>query len=197
VAHHPVSFSGRFGQLIEDVEIRTSDFAHKHVRTLELNYRRAPYFDQYFPRFAAILGKVASGMRLSDLNIELNDTILWLLGISTPTVRSSALNKPGKRTELLAEICRSLDAACYYSPLGSTEYLLQEAHILQQQQVEVLFQNFHHPEYEQRFPPFAPHASVLDLLFNQGPGALEIIRAGRRAPLSLEQAAQSVAAGGP
>jgi len=192
----PVSFSGRFGQLIEAVEIRTSDFARKHVRALELNYRRAPYFDRYFPRFASILEKAGPGMRLSDLNIDLCDTILWLLGIRTPTVRSSVLEKPGRRTQLLAEICSSLDAARYYSPLGSTEYLLQEADILRQQGIEVLFQNFRHPEYEQRFPPFAPHASVLDLLFNQGPGALEIIRAGRRAPFSLEQAAQAVAAGG-
>ena len=33
--------------------------------------------------------------------------------------------------------------------------------------------------YRQRYAPFIPHLSVIDLLCNEGPRSLEIIRAGR------------------
>src|SRR5579864_5457599 len=62
----PVIFKGRFGQHIQDVEIR-EDFAAKHLRALELNYRRAQYFDQYFPALTTVLQEFGAGRHLADL----------------------------------------------------------------------------------------------------------------------------------
>jgi hypothetical protein len=42
--------------------------------------------------------------------------------------------------------------------------------------IKVLFQEYHHPVYEQRFGAFEPFMSVLDLLFNHGPESLRILR---------------------
>ena len=44
----PVLFRGRFGQLINEVEIRDIEFWRNHLRAIELNYRRAPFFADYF-----------------------------------------------------------------------------------------------------------------------------------------------------
>ena len=41
--------------------------------------------------------------------------------------------------------------------------------------IEVLFQEFHHPIYNQLYEPFIPCMSIADLLFNQGDKGLEII----------------------
>jgi hypothetical protein len=83
---------------------------------------------------------------------------------------------------LLANICRSLGATQYISPLGSAAYLLEEQDLLLDQGIDVVFHNFEHPEYRQLFPPFLPFASAIDLIFNEGDRAPEILRSGRRDP---------------
>ena len=185
----PVVFRGRLGQRIVDVEIREADFWHDHLRAVELNYRRAPFFDEYYPALSELLRRASSGLRLAELTITL---FLWLaktLGIKTPVARSSELAVDGKRTNLLAEICNLSGATTYVSPLGSADYLLNELTILSGRGVNAVFQHYEHPTYRQLFPPFHAHASVLDLLFNEGENALAIIRSGRRAPFAPAEVA--------
>jgi hypothetical protein len=55
--------------------------------------------------------------------------------------------------------------------------------------IEVEFHRYEHPEYSQLFPPFCAYAAALDLIFNEGPKSLEILRSGRRAPLLPGQVA--------
>ncbi len=178
----PVAFRGRLGQRIVDVEIREPEFWRDHLRAVELNYRRAPFFDTYYPAFSELLQSQSSDLRLTDLNIGLFRWLAQALGIKTPLVRSSELAVEGKRTHLLAEICSSLGAKTYISPLGSADYLLNDLSILTDRNVNVVFQHYEHPSYSQLFPPFLAHASVLDLLFNEGENTLPIVRGGRRTP---------------
>jgi len=182
----PVLFRGRFGQLIQDVEIRDCDFVRNHLRAIELSYRRASFFDDYFPELTGKL-RCAERSRLVDLNVRLIEWFMSLLGIRTPLFLSSRLDQPGKRTELLANICACVGASEYVSPLGSAVYLLQEIDILQRRSIEVVFQNYEHPIYRQMFPPFVPYASILDLLFNEGERSLQIVRSGRRTPFLPSQ----------
>ena len=184
----PVEFRGRLGQLLRDVEIRDATFARKHLRAIELAYRRAPYFAAYFRSLAAIIEKRCMGPLL-DLNLELIEWTRSVLGIDTPVVRASDLGLPGKRTELLAAICEHVGGDEYLSPAGSACYLLGEQNILTGRGIEVWFHHYQHPEYRQAFPPFEPYASIVDLIFNQGPDALQILREGRCDNYSLEQMA--------
>jgi hypothetical protein len=191
----PVEFRGRLGQPIRDVQIREAAFCEDHLRAVELAYRRAPYFDEYYPVLARHLRGVREGSLLLDLNWALLQWLLTALGITTQLTFASRLPVEGKRTELLASICRHLAADTYISPLGASVYLLSEIGIMSQAGVGVFFQNYSHPEYRQLFPPFAPYASVLDLLFNEGPKSIEILRSGRRQPFTPEQAAVQSAEG--
>jgi len=181
----PVAFRGKLHQLIQDVEIRVPDFYEDHLRAMELNYRRAHFFQSYYENLAKIVS--SAGPLLAELNIRLIEWCMAVLGIRTPLVRSSDLKQEGKRTELLAKICKSLNASQYVSPMGAAVYLLREKDALEKHGVEVVFQNYMHPEYSQLFPPFVPYACIADLLFNVGPDALETIRSGRGAPLHSEQ----------
>jgi hypothetical protein len=182
----PVVFRGRFGQLIHEVEIRDGEFWRNHLRAVELNYRRAPFFENYFHELSIKLS-CSGGSRLADLNVRLIEWFMSLLGIRTPLLFASRLGLPGKRTELLANICSCLGATEYISPIGSAVYLLHEIDSLQRRSIEVVFQNYEHPRYRQMFPPFIPYASILDLIFNEGARALEIVRSGRRSPLLPSQ----------
>jgi len=182
----PVVFRGRFGQSIQDVEIRDCEFWRKHLRAIELSYRRAPFFEDHFHHLSARLN-CSQGTRLLTLNVRLIEWFMSLLVIRTPLFFSSALGLPGKRTELLANICATLGATAYISPIGSAAYLLQEIDLLESRSVRVLFHNYQHPSYAQMFPPFVPYASILDLIFNEGQRASEVVRCGRRPALLPDQ----------
>lgn len=186
----PVVFRGRLGQRIVDVEIREAEFWRDHLRAVELNYRRAPFFDEYYPALNELLRSASSGLRLAELTVGLLRWLAEALGIKTPIVRSSELAVDGKRTHLLAEICSLAGATAYVSPLGSADYLLNELPILTDRGVNVVFQHYEHPLYRQLFPPFQAHASVLDLLFNEGEDSLATIRSGRRTPFAPAEVAQ-------
>lgn len=175
----PVIFRGRSGQRIDEVEIRDPEFAVKHLRTIELNYRRTPYFDEYFPAVERIFRDYKKAL-LVDLNLQFLEWMRKILGITTPIVRSSSMQLEGRRSELLINICRFYQANTYISPLGSSVYLLNDLPRFNDGGMEVRFQNYNHPEYRQLFPPFQPFASTLDLIFNEGPRSPEIIRQGRR-----------------
>ncbi len=189
----PVMLRGRFGQLIKEVEIHDPEFGRSHLRAIELNYRRSRFFDQYFAGVTSLL-KCAPGTLLSDLNHRLLEWFMSVMAIRTRLVRSSHLQQPGRRTELLANICASLGADQYISPLGSAVYLLEEASVMVNQGIEVVFQHYEHPQYQQLFPPFQAYASVLDLIFNEGDRALEILRSGRRAAFSSLEVSDQIQA---
>jgi hypothetical protein len=188
----PVLFRGLLGQKILEVEIRDADFWRKHLRGIEVNYGRAQFFEEYFPQISAILQQCCPGTRLVDLNLRLINWLMEILGVRTPVVLASSLAQEGKRSELLADICQKLGASQYVSPLGSAVYLMDEMSCFRDADIEVVFQNYCHPEYRQLFPPFLSHASVLDLLFNEGGRSLEIIRSGRRTAFSPEEVALQV-----
>ncbi|MGD0507159.1 MAG: WbqC family protein [Terriglobales bacterium] len=183
----PVISRGKREQRIAEVEIG-AEFCRDHLRSIAMNYRRAPFFDQYYEAMSDSMKSVASNSNLATLTIGLVRWFTKVMDIRTPTLRSSELTMQGKRTDLLAEICRSLGATSYLSPLGSAEYLVNELPIMTERGIEVAFQHYEHPLYRQLFPPFQPYASALDLLFNEGENALAIIRSGRRPPFLPQEA---------
>ena len=182
----PVEFRGRLGQRLLDVEIRDSSFREKHLRAMEVNYGKARYFSEYFGPLKRILDGCSAGAKLIDLNLALIEWLAAAIGVTTPMVRSSKLGVEGKRSARLVSFCKLLGAQGYLSPRSAT-YLLEDLEMFAQNGLRVWFQNYTHPEYEQRFPPFLPYASVLDLLFNKGPESGKIMRSGRGEPFTPGQ----------
>jgi hypothetical protein len=183
----PVAFRGRLGQRIMEVEIRDPEFCRNHLRAIELNYRRAPFFDRYFPQLTAILEQYSSGGRLVDLNVEIIHWGCAALGIGVPLVRSSELSCDGRRSTLLVNLCKYLHADSYLSPPGSAAYLIDDLQLFADAGIDVAFQHFEHPIYRQMFKPFIPYASLLDVLFNEGETSSAILRSGRRSAMSPDE----------
>lgn len=180
----PVITHGRQGQRLCDVEISDPQFWEKQLRAIEVSYGKAQYFDVYFPQVKALHSSGHS--KLVDLNLQLIHWIAKELRLSTPTVQSSSLQVEGRRSERLVSMCKRMGATDYVSPRTAL-YLLEDLTIFEASGIRVWFHNYAHPEYKQRFPPFFAYASVLDLLFNEGPRSLEIIRSGRGAAFTPEQ----------
>ena len=83
----------------------------------------------------------------------------------------------GSRSELLANICLSLDAGRYISPPGARIYL-GTADQFSEHGIEILYHEYAHPVYRQQHGEFEPYLSVIDLLLNEGGRSLDVGRSG-------------------
>ena len=166
-----------FGQKIREVKIDTgSNWREKHIKSIELNYSKAPYFDKYFSFFKDSLEK--EWLSLSELNTHFIGFFKKTLGIETELVKSSDLDVKTSSTERLVDICKLLKAEVYLSGAGGEEYL--DAEMFNKSGIRLEFQAYEHPRYEQAYEGFEPYMSVADLLFCQGDKSIEIIREGRK-----------------
>lgn len=180
----PVQKSPRDAAIAE-IGLAGPEFARNHLETLRHNYHGAPYFTEVFPLLEQCLRRGAESGSLSRLNLECIAAVAAYLGIAPRLLLSSELPVAGHRSHLLAAILATVGHDRYLSAKGSLDYLREDAAVFRDQGVAVFLHEFTHPEYRQACPPFAPYASVVDLLFNEGPASLAVIRSGRRPPTPL------------
>ncbi len=83
-------------------------------------------------------------------------------------------------TDRLIDICQNLGATSYLAGPGAFQYM--DLDKFEQSGVDIEFQNFVHPDYEQAYQPFVPTMSAVDLLFTHGAKSLSILRKTRRSP---------------
>lgn len=191
----PVRKSGRSGQLVSEVEIVTDgrEFPEKHLKALKFNYRHADHFHPYFDELEKVTTEAASEGKLSVLNKRIIKWLVQKAGLPAKFLDGSSLSASGSRAELLAAICDELGANTYLSPMGSLDYLETSAGNFYDRGIDLRFQIFEHPTYEQQFDGFESHASAVDLLFNEGEEFLRILRSGRNEPYSMKEAISHVA----
>ncbi len=168
----PVYQKGRYHQLILEARINNeTDWAAKHLATLKQCYSKAPYFDDYYGLLQTVL--THRWRLLMDLNQSLIHDLAAALGLERKIIRSSQLNIAGEKTDRLLNICKHLGATRYLSGEAATDYLQTER--FEKENIEVTFDHYEHPVYRQRAKEFVPYLSIVDLLFHEGPGSLEIL----------------------
>lgn len=154
-----------FPQLIKDVEL--VDYPkerEKHIRAIELNYKKAKYFNYLFPELKEVLKK--NWTHLSELNIELIKLFKNKLGIKTKLEVASDYDFKGNSTELLIEICKKFGADTYLSGKGGAKY--QEEDKFKEAGIKLEYTDFTCPIYSQLWGDFIPNLSVVDYIFNNG-----------------------------
>jgi len=173
----PVKTKGRFGQLIKDVEINnTVDWRRKHLRALEMNYKRARFFETVFQGLETIYF-AHDWYNLCELNVRLLEWVLSLLGMEKRLVRAAELNVKGVGTQLLINIVKEVGGDVYLSGFGGAKY--QEEGLFKEAGINLEYYDFEHPIYPQLWSGFVPNLSIIDLLFNCGPESLNIILYGK------------------
>lgn len=186
----PVKTSGRLGQRIADCELVDQSFTVKMVKSLQTNYAKAPFFKDTFDDFVTTLQTAAHTNLLVELNCALISWMAARLGVTTQMTRASTLAAGGERGEHVAALCACVGADCYISPPGAEGYLVEDKQSFERRGIEVLIHVYEHPVYVQRFAPFIPFASSLDLIFNLGPAAGEMMRSGRRSARAVSNTIQ-------
>ena len=168
----PVTY--RFPQRIGEVAVNNRErWQHKQRQAILSNYRQAPFWDSLAPLIEEIL--TPNWEYLAPLNILGVRRLAEILGIETPLYVASELGEfPDDPDERLIAITKHFGADTYLAGAGGREYMKLDSY--RQSGVNVIFQEYRHPIYEQRFGVFVPFLSVLDLLFNHGPESLTILR---------------------
>jgi len=162
----PVVTRGRYEQKISEVEIdNTQPWGKKHLKTIELNYRRAPHYDAIMNEIGPLLEKQWGF--LMEFTISVIRTLSGLLRFEPDFHFASNIAAPGGKNEYLINICKQFDATRYISNDGSAAYL--DDALFSAAAVKLEFLNYKHPEYEQLFGEFVPYMSCLDVLMNTGP----------------------------
>jgi len=168
----PVISKGEGRQKISEVKIDNGiAWQRKHLASLRTSYARAAYFKDYYSYFEEVLGR--QWVYLKDLNIEIINFILKKLSIDTSIAFESDLDVVTMSTQRIIDICQKLKADAYLSGSGGKDYLEEELFL--KADLKLIYQKFDHPRYQQCYEPFEPYMSIIDLLFNYGEGAKEIL----------------------
>jgi len=170
-----------WGQAIKDVGINETEqngvsWDELHLRTLQVNYGKAPFYDKYIGIFEKIYRRRIK--LLADNNLEFLKAIFEILGINVPIKKTSEMTLSKAKTELIVEICKTVGADAYISGMGGSQYM--EENLFAENGLKLLFNNYEHPVYNQQFmnSGFLPNMSIIDLIFNHGPESLEITKSG-------------------
>jgi len=137
------------------------------LQTIKLNYDKAPFFEEYFPELEKIFSDRDDN--LLSINMKLIRFFAHAFDIKTKIIMASYLNIRQKNyeksdaSEDLMNICKVLGGDVYLSGNGGRIYLNKEIFIGNGIQLE--FQDYEHPTYEQVFPGFSPHMAAIDALF--------------------------------
>ena len=173
----PVKKAGCFGDSIDEMELTEDPWRRKHLGSIQQAYQKRPFFRDYYPALAETLN--LPHRSVGEMNKALILLIKDWLGITTPIVESrDYLGRiTGAKTDMLMEMCQAVGADRYLSNEGSRVYVEEDR--MAAAGIWHCWQEFEHPVYDQG-GPFLRDMSVIDLLFNVGPAAGEMVhRAGR------------------
>jgi len=165
----PVLQTGRFGQLIREVEIGDRRWAARHWMSIRTNYARAPWLEELEPVLAGLYERAAGEPLLSRVNEMFLRALCEILGIGTHITHSMDYRLEGDRVERLVGLCEQAGAGEYLSGPAARDYL-DESRFAEKGLTVHWMDYSGYPEYRQLFsPPFIHEVSVLDLLLNEGP----------------------------
>jgi hypothetical protein len=162
---------------IAELRIGSGDWRHKHLRSLEHAYARAPFFADYRTGLGALFARDYG--TIAEVCAATTRFTLDAFGVATKLVRASDVGATKRKSELVLEICEAVGARTYLSGPFGRDYLDRDA--FRAAGITIVFNDFHSPDYPQAQPgPFEPNLAAIDLLFNCGPGARDVLGLGSR-----------------
>lgn len=169
----PVESKGKYHQKISETMIGDPQWNQKHWKTIEHCYRRARYFSSVGEQILRLYEN-AIDPHLSHINAFFLKGICGMLGISTKLSWSTEYPSAEGKTERLVELCRACGATEYLSGPRARDYINPSA--FEEAGVTLQYMSYEgYPEYDQMHPPFDPHVSILDVLFNTGEDARRML----------------------
>ncbi|MHC1750263.1 MAG: WbqC family protein [Cellulosilyticaceae bacterium] len=149
---------------INDVSIPNDFWREKHIRTLEMNYKKAPFFYLYAEEIFNIIR--TSSPLLLDLNTSLIKFFAKVLQCECTFVTASTLHSSEKKEALVIDLVSKVNGTVYLSGTGARAY--QNPQHFLDKNIELLYCQYPTFSYPQLWGSFEPNLAIIDLLFNCG-----------------------------
>ncbi|MCI5602039.1 MAG: WbqC family protein [Clostridiales bacterium] len=162
----PVLTKGKFEQSISEVKINNKiSWENKHFSAIDLNYRKAPYYNTYIDFFRDLYSR--EWEYLNELDIYVMNWILNELKIKTEIYYDTDYKFEGKNNALLINMTKELESDMYLSNKGSQNYV--DIDMFVSNGLNHKYIDYVGKEYRQCFRNYIPNLSIIDMLFNIGP----------------------------
>lgn len=154
-------------QIQKDLKIKNKLWNKAILHEIEASYHKSQYFKTFFPELQKLFNN--SDDKLLSLNMKLINFLKSIFNIKTKIILASELElKPehyekSDASEDIAKLCEALNADIYLSGPGGKTYLNLEP--FEKRNIQVKFQNYKHPIYQQHLPGFLPYMAAIDALF--------------------------------
>ena len=162
-------------RLICEVSLDDASWQKKHWEKIKENYQHAPFFYDYKDFFEDVYLN-SNWNNLSELNQYFIKNISTdLLNIKTVFNDSRNFHLERKKADRLIELLIKAGANYYVSGPAAKNYLNEEK--FRSENIEIFWMDYSgYPEYNQLYPPFEHHVSIIDLIFNEGPNAKKYMK---------------------
>jgi hypothetical protein len=159
---------------INEIQVSNEvNWREKHWKAIESNYKKCLFWNDYSEGFRQIFNQ--RWENLAEFNIELIKHMNNLLNVQTPIFLESELQLDfGVGNARNINIVSYLGGDTYLSGIGAKAYNDESKFI--ENQINLVYQDFKHPNYPQRWNGFCSNLSIIDMLFNCGSKTIEIIR---------------------
>jgi len=151
-----------------DIEIApTAEWLKKMLRTVEVTYKKAPYFNEVFPVIERVL--TYESANLADYLTHHLQVMAGFMGIETEFVVTSRSygNSQLVAQERIVDIGRREQAEVYVNAQGGKE--LYDAAAFSEAGIDLRFIAMRPQPYSQRSSGFTPYLSIIDALMEVGP----------------------------
>jgi hypothetical protein len=177
----PVESKYHLEKKLCDIKIINNGWNRKHFKSIDLAYRKAPFYSDYIGELEAILAS-STYTYLADLNYATLDFGLKSLGINVPIDTASRHDFQGHKSDLVLDMCKKLGASSYIFGAQGRNYA--DVDSFSSCGIKVYFQDYNHPVYPQLHGDFEPYMSIIDLLFNVGPESFDVLMSGNISALA-------------
>jgi len=147
-----------------DIKISGMDWSEAHFKEVHDNYKNASYYHEYKNAIQEIYEQPYD--HLIDLNMKLIDFFIRSFDIDTEIVYSSEFGFSSISTEKIVNLVSEVGWDAYLSGSMGKNYL--DFGQFDDHDIQVLFQEFEPPVYQQQYAGFIPNMSAMDILLNKG-----------------------------
>jgi hypothetical protein len=170
----PVLVKGKYFQKIQETQIKDENWAEKHLKTIQQNYKKASHYNEIIE----LIGPLYTDKKyqtISELNRAFIEKICEYLGISTKITMSADYNLIEGKTERLVDICVQAGATEYISGPAAKDYV--DESLFQEKNIKLTWFDYNnYSEYPQLWGDFCHGVSIIDLLFNCGEESINYMR---------------------
>ena len=170
----PVEVKGKYFQKINETKISDTKWNIDHLNQLKQNYKNARSYKEVIDWIEDLYINCKFDL-LTDVNQYFLENIITFLGIKINLLRSENFTLLEDKTERLVKICKDLNATEYFSGPAAKAYM-DERKFMDNNIIVTYFDYSDYKDYKQTYEPFEHGVSIIDLIFNEGKNAHNLLK---------------------